>query len=42
MSLPHGFVVALDRHTRVVGDGSALLGGFPTRLLRLTPEPGPC
>ncbi|MFD8340145.1 mycofactocin biosynthesis glycosyltransferase MftF [Streptomyces solisilvae] len=36
MSLPHGFVVALDRHTRVIDGGQALLGGFPTRLLRLT------
>ncbi|MEU9343794.1 mycofactocin biosynthesis glycosyltransferase MftF [Streptomyces sp. NPDC048278] len=38
MSLPHGFTVALDRHTRVLDDGRALLGGFPTRLLRLTPR----
>lgn len=36
--LPHGFTVALDRHTLVVDDGRALLGGSPTRLLRLTPR----
>ncbi|MFE9924565.1 mycofactocin biosynthesis glycosyltransferase MftF [Streptomyces sp. NPDC005774] len=38
MTLPVGFVVALDRHTRVVDGGRALLGGFPTRLLRLAPR----
>ncbi|MFG3025394.1 mycofactocin biosynthesis glycosyltransferase MftF [Streptomyces sp. NPDC048254] len=38
MTLPLGFVVRLDRHTRVVDGGRALLGGFPTRLLRLTPK----
>ena len=38
MTLPLGFVVELDRHTRVVDAGRALLGGFPTRLLRLTPK----
>ncbi|MFI1212959.1 mycofactocin biosynthesis glycosyltransferase MftF [Streptomyces sp. NPDC020802] len=38
MPLPHGFVVALDRHTRVLDGGRAVLGGFPTRLLRLTPR----
>ncbi|MER7693955.1 mycofactocin biosynthesis glycosyltransferase MftF [Streptomyces sp. NPDC097610] len=38
MTLPLGFVVELDRHTRVVDGGAALLGGFPTRLLRLTPR----
>lgn len=38
MSLPRGFVVALDRHTRVLDGGRALLGGFPTRLLRLAPR----
>ncbi|MFI6338978.1 mycofactocin biosynthesis glycosyltransferase MftF [Streptomyces sp. NPDC050535] len=38
MTLPVGFVVALDRHTRVIDGGRALLGGFPTRLLRLTPR----
>ncbi|WP_328663502.1 mycofactocin biosynthesis glycosyltransferase MftF [Streptomyces sp. NBC_00328] len=36
--LPHGFTVALDRHTLVVDDGRALLGGSPTRLVRLTPR----
>ncbi|MEU6609676.1 mycofactocin biosynthesis glycosyltransferase MftF [Streptomyces shenzhenensis] len=41
MSLPHGFVVALDRHTRVLDSGRALLGGFPTRLLRLTARARP-
>ncbi|MEU4654867.1 mycofactocin biosynthesis glycosyltransferase MftF [Streptomyces sp. NPDC023723] len=36
-ALPHGFRIALDRHTRVLDDGRALLGGAPvTRLLRLT------
>ncbi|MGD6756918.1 mycofactocin biosynthesis glycosyltransferase MftF [Streptomyces sp. BH105] len=38
MTLPHGFVVALDRRTRVLDGGRALLGGTPTRLLRLTPR----
>lgn len=38
MTLPLGFVVALDRHTRVIDGGRALIGGFPTRLLRLTPR----
>ncbi|MEU1184265.1 mycofactocin biosynthesis glycosyltransferase MftF [Streptomyces sp. NPDC005820] len=38
MTLPLGFAVVLDRHTRVVDSGRALLGGFPTRLLRLTPR----
>ncbi|MGW0585151.1 glycosyltransferase, partial [Streptomyces sp. NPDC002920] len=38
MTLPVGFVVELDRHTRVIDGGRALLGGFPTRLLRLTPR----
>ncbi|MEU6251380.1 mycofactocin biosynthesis glycosyltransferase MftF [Streptomyces sp. NPDC047043] len=38
MTLPLGCVVQLDRHTRVVDGGRALLGGFPTRLLRLTPK----
>lgn len=36
MTLPHGFVVTLDRHTRVLDNGRALLGGHPTRLLRLS------
>lgn len=38
MTLPHGFSVALDRNTRVLDGGRALLGGHPTRLLRLTPR----
>ncbi|MFC1229366.1 MULTISPECIES: mycofactocin biosynthesis glycosyltransferase MftF [Streptomyces] len=38
MTLPHGFVIELDRHTRVLDDGRALVGGFPTRLVRLTPR----
>lgn len=38
MTLPLGFVVELDRHTQVVDGGRALLGGFPARLLRLTPR----
>ncbi|ELP65171.1 mycofactocin biosynthesis glycosyltransferase MftF [Streptomyces turgidiscabies] len=40
MTLPVGVgvVVAFDRHTRVVDGGRALVGGFPTRLLRLTPR----
>ncbi|KZS61702.1 mycofactocin biosynthesis glycosyltransferase MftF [Mycobacterium ostraviense] len=35
--LPDGFAVQVDRRVRVLGDGSALLGGSPTRLLRLAP-----
>ncbi|MET7568474.1 mycofactocin biosynthesis glycosyltransferase MftF [Streptomyces sp. NPDC005492] len=38
MTLPVGFLVELDRHTRVVDGGRALVGGFPTRLIRLTPR----
>ncbi|MHC5261867.1 mycofactocin biosynthesis glycosyltransferase MftF [Streptomyces sp. UC4497] len=38
MPLPHGYVIGLDRHTRVLDGGRALLGGHPTRLLRLTPR----
>ncbi|MER5195681.1 mycofactocin biosynthesis glycosyltransferase MftF [Streptomyces sp. NPDC002755] len=38
MTLPVGFRVELDRHTRVLDGGRALLGGFPARLLRLTPR----
>ena len=38
MSLPHGFTVQLDRHAKVIDGGRALLGGFPTRLLRLSPR----
>ncbi|WP_306319145.1 MULTISPECIES: mycofactocin biosynthesis glycosyltransferase MftF [unclassified Streptomyces] len=41
MTLPHGFAVVLDRHTRVLDGGRALLGGQPTRLLRLTPRARP-
>ncbi|MFJ3895276.1 mycofactocin biosynthesis glycosyltransferase MftF [Streptomyces sp. NPDC090083] len=36
MTLPVGFEVALDRYTRIVDGGRALVGGFPTRLVRLT------
>ena len=36
--LPDGFAVQVDRHVRVLGDGGALLGGSPTRLLRLAPS----
>ena len=32
--LPDGFAVQVDRRVRVLGDGSALLGGSPTRLLK--------
>ncbi|MCW1960020.1 MAG: mycofactocin biosynthesis glycosyltransferase MftF [Mycobacterium sp.] len=35
--LPDGFAVQIDRRVRTVGGGSALLGGSPTRLLRLAP-----
>lgn len=35
--LPDGFAVQIDRRVRVLGHGSALLGGSPTRLLRLAP-----
>jgi mycofactocin glycosyltransferase len=35
--LPDGFAVQVDRRVRVLGDGSALLGGSPTRLLKLAP-----
>ena len=34
--LPDGFAVQLDRRVRAVG-AAALLGGSPTRLLRLSP-----
>ncbi|MGW3312940.1 mycofactocin biosynthesis glycosyltransferase MftF [Streptomyces sp. NPDC001073] len=38
-ALPYGFLVALDRHTRVLDGGRTLLGGAPvTRLLRLSPR----
>jgi mycofactocin system glycosyltransferase len=35
--LPDGFAVQVDRRVRVLGEGAALLGGTPTRLLRLAP-----
>lgn len=35
--LPDGFAVQVDRRVRTLGSGSALLGGSPTRLLRLAP-----
>ncbi|MGE2735247.1 mycofactocin biosynthesis glycosyltransferase MftF [Mycolicibacterium vaccae] len=35
--LPNGFAVQVDRRVRVLGEGAALLGGSPTRLLRLAP-----
>lgn len=35
--LPIGSAVVLGRRTRVVSRGTALLGGTPTRLVRLTP-----
>ena len=35
--LPDGFVVQVDRRVKVLGSGAALLGGSPTRLLRLAP-----
>lgn len=35
--LPDGFAVQVDRRVRVLGAGAALLGGSPTRLLRLAP-----
>lgn len=35
--LPDGFAVQVDRRVRVLGRGSTLLGGSPTRLLRLAP-----
>ncbi|MFV0496482.1 mycofactocin biosynthesis glycosyltransferase MftF [Mycobacterium sp.] len=35
--LPDGFAVQVDRRVRVLGEGRVLLGGSPTRLLRLAP-----
>jgi mycofactocin system glycosyltransferase len=35
--LPDGFAVQVDRRVRALGGGSTLLGGSPTRLLRLAP-----
>jgi mycofactocin system glycosyltransferase len=37
VSLPPEFVVRLNRHTRVVDRGAGLLGGSPTRYVRLSP-----
>jgi hypothetical protein len=39
--LPIGAAVVLGRRTRLVSRGSALLGGTPTRLVRLTPRARP-
>lgn len=36
--LPDGFAVQVDRRVRTLASGSALLGGSPTRLLRLAPS----
>ncbi|AFM20502.1 putative glycosyltransferase (plasmid) [Mycolicibacterium chubuense NBB4] len=36
--LPDGFAVQLDPRVRVLCNGAALLGGAPTRLLRLSPK----
>ncbi len=41
MTLPDGFVVELSRRTRVLDGGRALLGGYPTRLVRLTTRARP-
>jgi mycofactocin glycosyltransferase len=35
--LPDGFAVQVDRRVKVLSEGAALLGGSPTRLLRLAP-----
>lgn len=35
--LPDGFAVQIDRRVRTFDSGAALLGGSPTRLLRLSP-----
>ncbi|MBS4728780.1 mycofactocin biosynthesis glycosyltransferase MftF [Mycobacterium sp. SM1] len=35
--LPNGFAVQVDRRVRVLGHGSTLLGGAPTRVLPLAP-----
>ncbi len=35
--LPNGFAVQVDRRVRVLGSGSTLLGGSPTRMLKLAP-----
>lgn len=36
-ALPNGFVVRLNRRTRVLGDDGVLVGGSPTRVARLKP-----
>ena len=36
--LPDGFAVQIDRGVRVLGGGSVLLGGVPTRLMCLAPS----
>jgi mycofactocin system glycosyltransferase len=36
VNLPSGLTIRLNRHTRVLDGGGALLGGAPTRLVRLT------
>lgn len=35
--LPDGFAVQVDRRVKVLGEGAALLGGSPTRILKLAP-----
>jgi mycofactocin glycosyltransferase len=35
--LPDGFAVQVDRRVKILSEGAALLGGSPTRLLRLAP-----
>ncbi len=35
--LPDGFVVRLNRHTRIIDDGAVLVGGSPTRISTLKP-----
>ena len=35
--LPDGFAVQVDRRVRVLGAGATLLGGSPTRMLKLAP-----
>ncbi len=35
--LPDGFAVQVDRRVRILGSGSMLLGGSPTRMLKLAP-----
>ena len=38
MTLPTDFVVRLNRSTRVIDGGGALIGGSPTRFVRLSPK----